>query len=153
MKEVGQFPVQLVLIRACKRHVLEIEDRAGIAVKGAGRMPPQFIEQHRAKAVHIRMPAQLLQLSGLLLQRRKALSIGSSHRFLLRQIRHGDHRIEVKQLHQVGGACDGQDVFRFEIEIEIAGLMNPLHNPARAGQQQDTFLEARAAMVRQRLAV
>ena len=91
MEEVGQLLVQPVLIRAGKRHMIKVEGRAGIAVKGAGRVPPQLIEQHRAKAVHVRMPAQLLQFSGLLLQRRKAFGIGGAHRFLVSQICHGDH--------------------------------------------------------------
>ena len=53
MEEVGQLPVEPVLIRAGKRHMLKVEDRAGITVKGGRRMPPQLIEQHRAKAVYI----------------------------------------------------------------------------------------------------
>ena len=154
VEEIRQFPVKSVLVfRTGEGRLRIIIDGAAVAIEGRWRPAPQRVKQHRAQAVHIRMPAQPVDLPHLQLQRRKPSGIGDLAHLIVLHRRHGDQRVEVEQLHQIGAAIQYEYVFRLQIEIQIPGLMNPLQHPSRAGQQGHALPQARAAMRSQRPAV
>jgi hypothetical protein len=76
------------------------------------------------------VPANLAEFARLLLQRSVATGTGSAQGSWIItadccfQIRHGDHGIKVKQLHQIKASFDCENVLRFQVEIQIARVVD-----------------------------
>ena len=105
------------------------------------------------------MSANLADFSGPLLERRipSGVRVSQCCRVIFThsvfQIRYGNHGVKIKQLYQIQTAFDGQNIFRFQIKVQEARIMNVFEYSCRAQHQGNAVMQGFKLHIRKGLPV
>ena len=149
MKEVRQPKDQRILIAASgKLRLGEIVLRIRFTVEGIRHPVKEHIEKKRTNSVYIRMLADSPVIAGLQLQRGKALGVGNPVA-QFRNVCNRNHRIEVKELDQLRGSRQRQNIARLYIKVKVSFVMYSADRVCRAFHSGNAVLDRQVSPVGQ----